>query len=154
MLACLDDEARIDAHPEYGRLRKLTPQTDLFFNPAEPEMTLSLLLQANPENRMAYEYLMGITLLKKDMGRFVHYYPWERNWATARYRRVIRRHCCLAGVCRSIRRERKSPGRLTGRQESGCGSMRAFTLLHGLRRRWHPGLEILTGSMYILDKRL
>lgn len=75
MLACLDDEARIDAHPEYGRLRKLTPQTDLFFNPAEPEMTLSLLLQANPENRMAYEYLMGITLLKKDMRRFVHYYP-------------------------------------------------------------------------------
>ena len=75
MLARLDDEARIDSHPEYGRLRKLTPQTDLFFNPAEPEMTLSLLLQANPENRMAYEYLMGITLLKKDMGRFVHYYP-------------------------------------------------------------------------------
>ena len=38
-------------------------------------MTLEFLLHANPRNRMAYEYLMACTLLKKDVGRFVHYYP-------------------------------------------------------------------------------
>ena len=74
-LACLNDEDRVNAHPEYGRLRRLTPRTDFFFNPDLPEMTLEFLLHANPRNRMAYEYLMACTLLKKDVGRFVHYYP-------------------------------------------------------------------------------
>ena len=47
-LACLNDEDRVNAHPEYGRLRRLTPRTDFFFNPDLPEMTLEFLLHANP----------------------------------------------------------------------------------------------------------
>jgi hypothetical protein len=36
---------------------------------------LGILLQQNPTNRAAYEYLMAWCLLNKDIERFLNYYP-------------------------------------------------------------------------------
>lgn len=73
-LACLNDEARIEAHPEWGKLRRLRPQEDFLFSEVEKDMMLGLLFQQNQENRMAYEYLLAYTLLTKDLSHFLTYY--------------------------------------------------------------------------------
>lgn len=70
----LGDEARILAHPEWGKLRRLRPKEDFLFSEREKDMILGLLFQENGENRMAYEYLLAYTLLTKDLQRFLSYY--------------------------------------------------------------------------------
>lgn len=73
-LACLNDEARIEAHPEWGKLRRFRPWEDFLFSEGEKDMILGLLFQQNPANRMAYEYLLAYTLLTKDLPHFLTYY--------------------------------------------------------------------------------
>ncbi len=73
-MAHLGDEARIDAHPEWGMLRRLKPTTDYFFSEDEKDQMMGLLFTANPANRMAYDYLMAYTLLAKDLEDFPAYF--------------------------------------------------------------------------------
>ncbi|MFZ0280103.1 MAG: DUF6057 family protein [Bacteroidales bacterium] len=51
--------------------RKLKPKDDFFYNGQQMDIALRYLLIANPENRMAYEYLMAHYLLKKDFDGFL-----------------------------------------------------------------------------------
>ncbi len=51
--------------------RKLKPKDDFFYNGQQMDIALRYLLIANPENRMAYEYLMAYYLLKKDFDGFL-----------------------------------------------------------------------------------
>jgi len=73
-MAYLGDEDYINAHPEWGALRQYSLQEDLLFSDREKDMILGLLYQHNPENRMAYEYLLAYTLLTKDLQHFLTYY--------------------------------------------------------------------------------
>lgn len=74
-LDCLGDEQKMEAHPEWSTLRRFRTQKDFLFSEREADMMLGILLQQNPANRMAYEYLMAYCLLTKDLQHFLSYYP-------------------------------------------------------------------------------
>lgn len=70
----LKDEERINAHPEWGVLRAYRPENDFFFSETEKDQMLGILFQRDPSNKMAYEYLLALTLLEKDLQAFWTYY--------------------------------------------------------------------------------
>lgn len=72
-LSYLGDEARINAHPEWGKLRKFRPKEDFLFSEGQQDMMLGILIQQEPTNRMAYEYLMAYYLLNKDLPHFMQH---------------------------------------------------------------------------------
>ena len=74
-LATMKDEKLIAQHPEWGWLRKCRTQEDFLFSEGEKDMMLGVLFRQNPENRMAFEYLMAYTLLNKDLKHFLQYFP-------------------------------------------------------------------------------
>lgn len=74
-LTYLGDDTRIEKHPEWGWLRKARYTEDFLFSNAEMDMMLGLLLQHNPRNRLAFEYLTAYVLLRKDLEGFLKYYP-------------------------------------------------------------------------------
>lgn len=78
-LACLGNEAYINNHPEWGKLRQLHPEEDFLFSDHEKDMMFGLLYQQNPSNKMAYEYLLAYTLLTKDLPRFADYFQMGRQ---------------------------------------------------------------------------
>lgn len=73
-LTVLGNEERINADPEWGKLRAYRPQEDYLFSEQEKDMMMGLLFEHNPQNKMAYEYLLAYTLLTKDLERFYLYY--------------------------------------------------------------------------------
>lgn len=75
VLPLLWNEAAIDRHPEYGWLRRIRHRQDFLFSDVEMDSMLGLLFTGCYRNRMAYEYLMAYTLLKKDLKRFYECYP-------------------------------------------------------------------------------
>lgn len=76
-LGYLDNEERINNHPEWGELRKYRPWRNFLFSEKEHDMMFGLVYQDNPVNRLAYEYLLAHTLLKKDLKNFHAYYQLE-----------------------------------------------------------------------------
>ena len=88
----LYDEAKIDAHREWGEIRRFRTQDDFFFSEEERDMMLGILFQQRRDHRMAYEYLMAYTLLTKDLDAFldymylqkdIAYYEIPRSWQEA-----------------------------------------------------------------------
>lgn len=73
-LEVLGDDARIEAHPEWGPLRKYRIRQDFLFNEKEKDMMLGILLQQDLTNRMAHEYLLAYTLLTKNLQNFQPYF--------------------------------------------------------------------------------
>ncbi|MCD7977600.1 MAG: DUF6057 family protein [Tannerellaceae bacterium] len=73
-LTVLGDDERIEAHPEWGMLRKYRLQQDFLFSEQEKDMMLGLLLQQDYTNRMAFDYLMAYTLLTKNLPHFQPYF--------------------------------------------------------------------------------
>lgn len=70
----LRNEKAINAHPEYGRMRKIIPHNfDGFFNENTIETTLAYLAAQSNENTMAFEYLHAKNLLQKDLKTFMAY---------------------------------------------------------------------------------
>jgi hypothetical protein len=72
-------EEQINAHPEWGKLRQFRPKKDFLFSEQEKDQVLGILYQNNTGNRMAYEYLLAYTLLKKDLQHFYEYYTVLEN---------------------------------------------------------------------------
>jgi hypothetical protein len=72
-------EEKINAHPEWGKLRQFRPKNDFLFSEQEKDQVLGILYQNNPNNRMAYEYLLAYTLLIKDLQHFFDYYRLLEN---------------------------------------------------------------------------
>jgi hypothetical protein len=69
-LPLLGNEEAIDKHPEYGRLRQWNYKDDSYFSDhTTPEM-LESLYSCNPDNRMAYQYLLAYYILTGDRERF------------------------------------------------------------------------------------
>ena len=69
----LGDEEAIARHPEYGRLRQWAYKEDYYFSDhVTPEMLESLYF-SNPDNRMAYQYLLAYYILTGDRERYNHF---------------------------------------------------------------------------------
>ena len=69
-LPLLGNEEAIDKHPEYGRLHQWNYKDDSYFSDhTTPEM-LESLYSCNPDNRMAYQYLLAYYILTGDRERF------------------------------------------------------------------------------------
>ncbi|MDR0538560.1 MAG: DUF6057 family protein [Tannerellaceae bacterium] len=76
----LYNDAKISAHPEWGMIRKFSTNEDFLFSEKEKDMMLGILFRQHPDNRMAYEYLMACTLLKKDVRLFPIYFGLNKNF--------------------------------------------------------------------------
>lgn len=73
-LASLVNEEKIEKHPMWGDLRKKLYTEDFLFSPRETDKMLGRLLDADPTNRMAYEYLMSYIILSRDLTHFYDYF--------------------------------------------------------------------------------
>ena len=76
----LGDEAKINAHPIYGKLRRLRYKEDFLYSYDEMDKMLGLLFQNNPENKMALDYFMGQMLLKGNVQGFVQFMGWVQQY--------------------------------------------------------------------------
>jgi len=77
----LYNEDKINAHPEWGKLRRFQTQTDFLFTEEERDIMLAVIFQQNRDNRMAYEYLSSYALLNKDLKNFPIYFQLKRNFS-------------------------------------------------------------------------
>lgn len=71
----LQDKKRIENKEEWATLRKYRTKEDFLFSEPEKTSMLGFLLQQEPTNRLAYEYLLAYCLLSKDIKHFYCYYP-------------------------------------------------------------------------------
>ena len=76
----LGDEAKINAHPIYSKLRRLRYKEDFLYSYDEMDKMLGLLFQNNPENKMALDYFMGQMLLKGNVQGFVQFMGWVQQY--------------------------------------------------------------------------
>lgn len=70
-LEIVRDPALAETDPEISHYRRLMIEKDFFSDPTS--LSLYNLLHNNPENKMAYEYLMASFLLDKNLDEFVNY---------------------------------------------------------------------------------
>ena len=86
--AMLGDEAKINAHPVYGRLRKLRYQENFLYSYEEIDKMFGLLFMRSLEtgdgrqevNKMALDYFMGQMLLKGNVQGFQQYMGWVQQY--------------------------------------------------------------------------
>ncbi len=74
----LGNEDAINNNAEYGWLRRMRPQEDVFFSEAELDSMFGLLFensQFKETNKSAFEYMLAYCLLKGDLNRFLELYP-------------------------------------------------------------------------------
>ena len=80
----LGDEERINAHPEWGKLRRMRVEEDFFFNGKEHPEMLGKVFEHNRQNRMASDYRLAYLLLKQDLDAFMDCYE-KGQYAEAAY---------------------------------------------------------------------
>ncbi|MBQ6300119.1 MAG: hypothetical protein IJK79_07060 [Bacteroidales bacterium] len=77
-MALCGNDAAVDADPGYGYLRSVRLHDhDFLFNRQAMETMLGYLVQENPDNHMALEYLLAWNLLDKNLKGFVRFCPFE-----------------------------------------------------------------------------
>lgn len=69
----LRNEAKINGHPEWGRMRRFHFKQDYLFSYPDIEKMIGQLFADNTANKMALDYFMGGMLLKGDMQGFMNY---------------------------------------------------------------------------------
>ena len=69
----MKDEAKINAHPVYGQLRKWRYKENFLYSYEEIDKMFGLLFMNNPENKMALDYFMAQMLLKGNVQGFQQY---------------------------------------------------------------------------------
>ena len=69
----MKDEAAINAHPVYGKLRQLRYKENFLYSYEEIDKMFGLLFMSNTENKMALDYFLGQLLLKGDIKGFQQY---------------------------------------------------------------------------------
>jgi len=62
----------ISSHPELGPKQKLLPKSDFFIQFNEPQVNIPLMLEAQPDNRKAFEYYMAGLLLTKNVETIIN----------------------------------------------------------------------------------
>ena len=78
--ALLYQDAKVDAHPVYGKLRRLRYKENYLFSYAEIDKMFGLLFMANQENLMALDYFMGQMLLKGELQGYQQYMRWVQQY--------------------------------------------------------------------------
>lgn len=76
----LYNEEMINRHPDWGEKRKLLVKQDFFFHIDDIESILHHILRDNPQNKLAFEYLMAYCLLDKELGKFIQFFPMIKNF--------------------------------------------------------------------------
>ncbi|MBQ6750029.1 MAG: hypothetical protein IJR02_04555 [Bacteroidaceae bacterium] len=76
----LGNEAWIDAHPQWGKLRKLRYKDDFLYNYGEMDKMFGNLFINNPDNKLALEYFLAQLLLKGDVAAFQQYLGWAQQY--------------------------------------------------------------------------
>ena len=71
--AMMKDEAKINAHPVYGKLRQLRYKENFLYSYDEIDKMFGLLFMNNQENKMALDYFMAQMLLKGNLQGFHEY---------------------------------------------------------------------------------
>jgi hypothetical protein len=66
----MKDEAKVNAHPVYGRLRQLRYKENFLYSYEELDKMFGLLFMNNTENKMALDYFMAQMLLKGNLQAF------------------------------------------------------------------------------------
>lgn len=79
--ALLGDEAAINAHPVYGKLRQLRYKNDFLYSHLELYKMFGLLFMNNTKNTMALEYFMGQMLLEGQVRGFQQYMPMAEKYS-------------------------------------------------------------------------
>lgn len=69
------DEAKVNSHPLYGKLRRERVTEDFFYSDRELDQMLGLLFNHDKTNRLAVEYLLACELLTRDLPAFARYVP-------------------------------------------------------------------------------
>ena len=72
-MALLGDEAKINAHPLYGDLRKKRLTEDFLFSDRETDRMCGQLFMHEPQNKVAMQYLLMWPLLNRDIPTFMSY---------------------------------------------------------------------------------
>ncbi|WP_073165387.1 DUF6057 family protein [Tangfeifania diversioriginum] len=75
----LADTTLIAVHPEFGLKRNIMPQDDFFTEIVSPQNNIPKLLQSNPENQKAFEYMMAWFLLSKNVEGIINNLPKLNN---------------------------------------------------------------------------
>ena len=71
--ALMKDEAKINAHPVYGKLRKMRYKENFLYSYEEMDKMFGLFLMNNTENKIALDYFLGQMLLKGNLQGFQQY---------------------------------------------------------------------------------
>jgi hypothetical protein len=71
--AMMKDEAKINAHPMYGKLRKIRYKENFLYSYEEIDKMFGLLFMNNNENKSSLDYFLGQLLLKGDLQGFQQY---------------------------------------------------------------------------------
>lgn len=71
--ALMKDEAKVNAHPVYGKLRQLRYKDNFLYSYDEMDKMFGLLFLNNQENKMALDYFMAQMLLKGNLQSFQQY---------------------------------------------------------------------------------
>ncbi len=79
-LSLLGKEENINADPYWGYMRGIRPKYDFFYNINEMDVALQYLLVSNPDNKIAYEYLMALYLLGKNFDGFLQFLPLSEKY--------------------------------------------------------------------------
>ena len=78
--ACLGRDDLINAHPTWGRLRKLRFKDNFLYNYPELDKMLAILFQQNHQNLMALDYFLAQLLLKGDARTFIPALQWAQQY--------------------------------------------------------------------------
>lgn len=84
-LALLNDETSVESDPVYGRMRALRNRTkDEIYNEDRIDVILGYLIEDNPGNSLAMDYLLCYELLDNNLNNFGYYI---QNYKAGRYPR-------------------------------------------------------------------
>lgn len=75
----LYSEERINAHPDWGEKRKIRPKQNYFFSYEDLDTILLALLQENPQNKTAVDYLLSLHLIAKDLDGFLKHLHYAKK---------------------------------------------------------------------------
>jgi hypothetical protein len=71
----LGNENMINKDPDWGEKRKMMIKSDFFFKVEIIEGALNMLLKEDPQNKLAYQYLMAFYMVNKDLKNFMQRVP-------------------------------------------------------------------------------
>ena len=84
----LYNDEKVTMHPVWRKLRKQRVHDDFYYQYEHNDLALISLLRSNQQNKMAYEYLMGWYLLRKDFDEFLKYLPLVKTFDYKEFPRV------------------------------------------------------------------